>query len=129
MSGSAGSGARILVVDDDRAVRELVVRALREAGYEIVAVSDGLAALEAAETAAAPYDLVITNNRMPHLSGEEMIARLRVECPCLPIIHLDDRSTTSTLPNDVPNLEKPFDFDLLLKMVEVELRRAGARAK
>jgi CheY-like chemotaxis protein len=47
---SSESGGRILVVDDERAVRELVVRALREAGYEVVAVSDGLAALEAAKT-------------------------------------------------------------------------------
>jgi DNA-binding response OmpR family regulator len=126
---SSESGGRILVVDDERAVRELVVRALREAGYEVVAVSDGLAALEAAETAAIPYDLVITNNRMPHLNGDKMIARLRVACPGLPIIHLYDRSTHFTLPNDVPNLGKPFPLDTLLEMVATELGRTGTQAK
>ena len=126
---SSETVARILVVDDEQAVRELVVRALRGAGYEVVAVNDGLAALDACKTADAPYDLVITNNRMPHLSGEEMIARLRVACPGLPIIHLDDRSTSFTLPNDVPNLGKPFNLDLLLEMVATELRRTGARAE
>ena len=125
----ADSGARILVVDDDEGVRELVVRMLREAGYEVVAVNDGLAALEAAKTAAVPYALVITNNRMPHLSGAEMIARLRVACPGLPIIHLDDRSTTFTLPNDVPNLGKPFRVDRLLQLVATELLRSGVQSE
>ena len=40
-------------------------------------MNDGLAALDACKMADAPYEMVITNNRMPHLSGAEMIARLR----------------------------------------------------
>ena len=119
------AGARILVVDDDEAVRDLVVRVLRDAGYEVVAVSDGLAALEAAATASVPYEVVITNNRMPHLNGAEMIAQLRVASPGLPIIHLDDGSIHFTLPNDVPNLGKPFVPERLLELVTTELQRTG----
>jgi DNA-binding response OmpR family regulator len=119
------SRARILVVEDEEALRGLVVRSLQGAGYEAVAVNDGLAALDACKTANTPYDLVITNNRMPHLSGEEVIAQLRVACPGLPIIHIDDRSTSFTLPNDVPNLSKPFPLETLLELVDTELRRSG----
>ncbi len=124
-----GLGMRILVVDDEPGVRGVLVRVLRDAGYEVVGVSDGLAALDACKTAATPYDLVVTNNRMPHLSGAEIIARLRVDCPGLPIIHLDDGSTDFTLPNDVPNLEKPFPHDRLLELVATELRRTGRWAQ
>ena len=67
--------ARILVVDDEPGVRGVLVRALRDAGYEVVGVHDGLAALDACKTAATPYDLVITNNRMPHLSGRRSLPK------------------------------------------------------
>jgi DNA-binding response OmpR family regulator len=121
--------ARILVVDDEPGVRGVLVRVLRDAGYEVVGVSDGLAALDACKTAETPYDLVITNNRMPHLSGAEVIAQLRVACPGLAIIHLDDGSTDFTLPNDVPNLGKPFPHDQLLALVATELRRTAQWAE
>jgi DNA-binding response OmpR family regulator len=126
---SSGTAARILLVDDEPGVRGVLIRVLRDAGYEVVGVNDGLAALDACKTAETPYDLVITNNRMPHLSGAEIIDRLRVDCPGLPIIHLDDGSTDFTLPNDVPNLEKPFPHDQLLALVATELRRTAQWAE
>jgi CheY-like chemotaxis protein len=61
---------RILVVDDEPAVRALIVCALQEAGYEGVAVKDGKPGLEAARSAGVPYDLVLTNSYMPTMTGE-----------------------------------------------------------
>jgi CheY-like chemotaxis protein len=81
---------RVLVVDDEPLVREYLVRALETGGYEVVAVEDGLAGLEAAQTAPRPYDLVVTNSHMPGLRGEELIGRLREVCPGLPVLYLDD---------------------------------------
>jgi DNA-binding response OmpR family regulator len=117
---------RILVVDDEAPIRALLARALRERGYEVVALNDGLAGLEAVLTAAEPYDLVVTNNCMPRMEGDELIARIRPVQPTLPILHLDDGSTPdAVLPTDVPNLAKPFDYETLVDRVDQLLRRAG----
>jgi DNA-binding response OmpR family regulator len=111
---------RILVVDDEPSIRALLMRILKAEGYESVALNDGLAGLDAALTAADPYDLVITNNRMPHLDGAELVAHLRAAHPDLPILHLDDlsRPGAAELPPDVPNLYKPFNVEVLLDHVE-----------
>jgi DNA-binding response OmpR family regulator len=116
---AAARASRILVVDDEPSIRALLVRVLKAEGYEAVALNDGLAGLDAALTAADPYDLVITNNRMPHLSGAELVAQLRAAHPGLPILHLDDlsRPEAAELPPDVPNLRKPFNLAALLTYV------------
>src|SRR5690242_4388442 len=88
----ADRALRILLVDDEPSVRGVLTCALRESGYDVVAVSDGLAGLDAARIAAEPYDLVITNSCMPHLTGEQLIAHLRELFPTLPILHLEDLS-------------------------------------
>ena len=92
-----------------------------------MAVGDGAAGLEAVLTAHEPYDLVVTNNCMPGMEGEELIARLREAQPRLPILHLDDGSTPHAiaLPADVPNLAKPFSYDTLVEQVEQLLFGAG----
>jgi DNA-binding response OmpR family regulator len=83
---------RIFVVDDEPQIQDFLSRALRQAGYEVIAMNDGLAGLEAATSAELPYDLVVTNNCMPRLSAAEMVARIRDKFPDMPILHLDDLS-------------------------------------
>lgn len=116
---------RILVVDDEPAIQRLVARALEEEGYEVAVVSDGQEAFDAVTRADPVYDLVVTNNRMPHMDGAELITRLRADFPGLPIVHLDDRSQEyrMQLPADVPTLYKPFDVDRLLDAVRRYVRR------
>jgi CheY-like chemotaxis protein len=118
--------SHILVVDDDDGVRALVARVLQTEGYEVVAVADGLAAFTAVLTADQPYDLVVTNNRMPRMGGAELIARLRGIRPTIPILHLDDASAAlGYIPPDVTNLNKPFDLGALLQAVAHLLGRHG----
>jgi len=115
---AADRALRILLVDDEPSVRGVLARALREAGYDVVAVTDGQAGLDAARIAAEPYALVITNGYMPHLTGEQLIAQLRQMFPTLPILHLDDLSreqNPQALP--VPTLYKPFSIESLLSEV------------
>jgi DNA-binding response OmpR family regulator len=115
---AADRALRILLVDDEPSVRGVLARALREAGYDVVAVTDGQAGLDAARIAAEPYSLVITNSYMPHLTGEQLIAQLRQLFPTLPILHLDDLSreqNPQALP--VPTLYKPFSIESLLSEV------------
>ena len=59
---------RILVVDDEPAIQRVVARALEEEGDQVAVVSDGQEALDAVTRADPVYDLVVTNNRMPHMA-------------------------------------------------------------
>lgn len=94
-------------------MRELMARALGQEGYEVVAVNDGEAGLTATKTAEKPYDLVITNTYLPHLSGEQLIAHLRELYPDLPILHLEDLTRPKAGEVGVPTLFKPFTLDAL----------------
>jgi len=111
---------RILVVDDEPMVRALIARALTDEGYEVVAVADGRAALDAARSAEAEFDMIVTNNYMPGLSGPELIARVRQDFPDLPILHVDDvarKGRVGELPADVPTIYKPFSIAALREAV------------
>jgi DNA-binding response OmpR family regulator len=121
--------ARILVVDDEPMVRALIARAHTDEGYEVVAVANGRAALDAARGAEAEFDLIITNNYMPGLSGAELISRVREDFPLLPILHVDDvsrRDRISPLPSDIPTIYKPFSVAALRAAVAELLRRKQA---
>jgi diguanylate cyclase (GGDEF)-like protein len=68
---------RILVVDDDVMVREVVVESVRAAGFEVDVCGDGWEALE--KNAAKPYDLIVTDMRLPGLDGLSLIKKLKAE--------------------------------------------------
>ena len=110
---------RILVVDDEPALCELVARMLRNEGYEVVKACDGQAGWELVGIAAESFDLVVTDSRMPGLSGIEFIQRLREHNPTLPIIHISGShiDTIYDLPSDVRTLFKPFDLPQLIPSV------------
>jgi DNA-binding response OmpR family regulator len=78
------SPRRILVVDDDNDTRQLTVDALIDAGYDVESAKDGAAGWEVIQVKS--YDLVITDNHMPKLTGMEMIAKLRSAHMSVPII-------------------------------------------
>jgi two-component system response regulator MprA len=80
---------RVLVAEDDQAVRESLVRGLRFEGYDVVAVSDGRQALDAAGT--APPDVVVLDVMMPVLDGLSACRQLRRRHPALPILLLTAR--------------------------------------
>ena len=119
---------RILVVDDEPAVRALVMRALQEAGYEVVAVRDGEAGLDAATSAGVPYNLVVTNSYMPAMTGEQLIGHLQELFPGLPILHLDDLShPIGPHAEKVPTLYKPFSITALLEAVALAMEKGPSR--
>jgi CheY-like chemotaxis protein len=103
---------RILVVDDEVALRTLIARAFRDRGYDVVEMTDGLGGLDAVRSSTLPFDLVVTNSRMPHLSGPQLAECLRQENPTLPIIHISGSHghPATALPADVPTLFKPFNI-------------------
>ncbi len=112
---------RILVVDDSNDVRQLSVDVLMDAGYDVEAANDGAAGWEALQ--AGSYDLVITDNKMPRMTGLEMIEKLRAARLAVPVLMATgclpayDISCKPWLKPDAM-LQRPFPNDDLLKAVK-----------
>lgn len=81
---SAARRLRILVADDDVYTRELNAGVLIRSGYEVDTVADGAAAWRALD--GERYDLLITDQRMPRVTGLELVQKLRSEDMTLPVI-------------------------------------------
>ena len=97
---SPGERFRLLVVDDDVAIREIISAMLTEQGYEIVTAEDGQQALDLLPQV-RPH-LVVTDLRMPRMSGDELVRIVRESFPQLPVIvvsgdFLPDESPVSVL--------------------------------
>ena len=121
----SNSSRRILVVDDDNDVRQLSVDVLIDSGYEVEAAKDGAAGWEALQT--YDFDLVITDNKMPRMTGIDMLERLRAARMTVPVImatsHLPTHEFASKpwLRPDA-TLQRPFSNDDLLETVKRVLR-------
>ena len=118
---------RILVVDDDRAVRESLRRSLTFNGYTVDLATDGLDALE--KVAATRPDAVVLDVMMPRLDGLEVCRRLRSAGDDLPILVLTARDSVSERVAGLDAgaddyLPKPFALEELLARLRALLRRA-----
>ena len=123
---SAGK-SRVLVVDDDKAVRESLRRSLEFNGYDVVLASDGAEAL-AGISAAAP-DIVVMDVMMPRLDGIETTKALRQAGNDLPILVLTARDAVGDRVEGLDAgaddyLTKPFALQELLARMRALLRRA-----
>jgi two-component system, OmpR family, response regulator len=121
---------KILIVDDDSHIRDLIVFALRKEGFTTVEADDGLRALSAVER--EHPDLVVLDILMPELDGTEVCRRIRREGD-VPIIFLSsrddeiDRVLGLELGGD-DYVTKPFSPRELVARVKAVLRRRGADA-
>jgi len=118
---------RILVVDDDRAVRESLRRSLAFNGYQVDLATDGQAALTAVSMARP--DAMVLDVMMPRLDGLEVCRRLRGTGDDLPILVLTARDAVSDRVAGLDAgaddyLSKPFELDELLARLRALLRRA-----
>src|SRR6266436_4130089 len=87
MLGHAATNPRVvLVVDDEEAVRRIARLILERAGHCVLEAPDGLRALELLYTYSGPIDLVVCDVVMPHLTGTELVERLRKEQPDLKVL-------------------------------------------
>jgi two-component system response regulator MprA len=121
-------GARLVIAEDDRAVRESVTRALELEGYEVEAVSDGAAALEAAGREGV--DLLILDLGMPNVDGLTVCRRLRSAGVKFPILVLTARTEVADRVSGLDAgaddyLAKPFSLDELLARLRALLRRTA----
>ena len=111
---------RILVADDDEDIRYLLSTVLAGAGYDVNAVSDGQQAWEA--LLHGHYDLLVTDNDMPRLTGIELIGRIRKAGMSLPVIIASGSFPMESV-RDYPEIQmaavlpKPFAAFQLLNAV------------
>ena len=121
----ANSPHRILVVDDDSEARRLTLEVLVGAGYHVEAVKDGAAGWEALQ--ANGYDLIITDNKMPRMTGIEMIEKLRSASRAVPVIMVTESVPTHEFARKpwlepYATLPRPFSNNDLLEAVRRFLR-------
>jgi two-component system, OmpR family, response regulator MprA len=122
---------RILVVDDEPAVRDAVERALRLEGHDVLLAADGGQALEALDV--RPPDAVVLDVLMPRVDGLELCRRMRDRGDRTPVLMLTARDAVS---DRVAGLDagaddylvKPFALEELLARVRALLRRAAPGA-
>ena len=115
-----GYGKRILVVDDDPDVREIIALTLGEAGYNVYEACDGLDALESLKKRS--YDALVTDYHMPKMDGLELLDLVQAMWPKLPVIVASSDSFLRTegerlLAPAYALLEKPFERTDLLQII------------
>jgi len=117
---------RVLVADDDLAVRTSLERALRLEGYEVTLAADGRQTLEAVHS--SPPDALILDVRMPRIDGLEVCRRLRVLADPTPVLMLTAKDSVSDRVEGLDAgaddyLVKPFALPELLARLRALLRR------
>jgi signal transduction histidine kinase len=122
------STGRILLVEDDEAVRSIARRSLEESGFEVVDAPHPAAALTVLSRGGPPYDVLITDVVMPGMSGPELAQRLRAEMPGLLVIFMSGYPASAVASHGVraPGehfVTKPFTPDALVERVTELLRR------
>jgi two-component system, OmpR family, response regulator MprA len=118
----------VLVVDDDRALRDVLRRALSLSGYEVRLAGSGSGALS--EAAASVPDAMVLDIGLPDIDGLEVCRLLRRERNRVPILMLTARDAVSDRIDGLDAgaddyLVKPFDVDELKARIRALLRRAG----
>ncbi|MGE5246999.1 MAG: sigma-54-dependent transcriptional regulator [Verrucomicrobiota bacterium] len=123
---------RILFIDDDAAGREVALFNLRKAGYSVTPASDGREGLDA--FAAEPFDLVITDLKMPEASGMEVLRKVRDAAPDVPVLVITAFGNVETAVEAMREgaydfIGKPFHRDQLLLSVGKALERRRLAAE
>jgi DNA-binding response OmpR family regulator len=127
-SDSTHPPRHILVLEDDPALRQLNTAVLLRFGYTVDAAEDADGAWVALQS--RHYDLLITDNQMPGLSGLELVKKLRSAQMALPVIVasggvVEEDMTRNPWLQPAAALPKPFTSDMLLSLVSEVLDQAG----
>jgi signal transduction histidine kinase len=121
--------ARLILVDDDNAVREVTAATLRELGYTVLEAGSGGAALELLERS-ANVDLMLIDFAMPGMSGAEVARRVQTTRPALPILFVTGYADRAALQgvSEAQIIGKPFvDTELHEKVRTALARRAPGK--
>lgn len=111
-------GHLVLVVDDDPRIRSYIRTILQSAGLQVLEARDGVDALEVFHVSKGRIDLVITDIRMPRMSGTDLASSLRSDAPAIPLILISGEGAPVDMidpRNGVLFIEKPFAPKVLLE--------------
>lgn len=123
--GDTAVGKRVLLVDDERLVRETVRLLLGQIGYTVVEANNGAEALGL--FARGQFDLVMTDYEMPFLKGNELAAKIRRMAPRQPILMMTGFAHTASPDNPVDAvINKPLSFGRLRMMMDQLLNEVEA---
>jgi len=132
VAAAASPEARLLVVDDEPNIVELLSASLRFVGFEVTTATDGADAMQQARRRRP--DLLVLDVMMPGMDGFDMVRRLRGEGLQMPVLFLTardataDRITGLTLGGD-DYVTKPFSLEEVIARIRAILRRAGSRVE
>ena len=121
-----GGSERILVVEDEEPVRNLICNVLKSVGYRVIVARNAIEALTAHLASSEPIHLMITDLVMPGMSGGQLAAKMRVTNPGMKILHMSGYTQDAVinqgeLKEDTPFLPKPFTPENLLRTVRETL--------
>ena len=130
-NGAAMSRKRIIIVEDERDMADLVAARLRKEGYQVDAAYDGAAGLDAVR--AQPPDLVLLDIMMPVLSGTDVLAEMRRDprTVAVPVVMMTAKGREADVVAGLKlgaddYIVKPFSLAVLVARVEAVLRRVAA---
>jgi CheY-like chemotaxis protein len=126
---SRTGGETILVAEDEEGVRGIVDRILSRAGYEVLTVADGAAAVELAAERTGPIHLLITDVVMPGVSGKQLVEHMAGVRPGIEVLYMSGYTDQiiaahGRLEEGEAFLQKPFSAEQLLEKV-AELLAGG----
>ncbi|MDQ3030969.1 MAG: ATP-binding protein [Myxococcota bacterium] len=119
--------ARILLVEDEPALRRSIEAALREAGHDVRSAEDGAAALAHVELMA--FDLLVTDVVMPGLTGTELARAVRARLPACGVVYVSGYAADrleDAMRDDAELLAKPFTIDALISAVSRRIALSDA---
>ena len=120
------SGVKVLVVDDEAVIRKGLCRVMEGRGYQAESSESGFEAIEKLQK--APFDIVITDLKMPGMDGIEVLRAIKILQPDVPVIMITGYSTVDTAVDAMKNgafdyISKPFTPDQMIEMVEKALEQ------
>ncbi len=121
---------RVLVVDDDGAIRRVCARVLAAEGWAVTMADDGRAGITAVETADAPFDCVLSDVNMPEVDGYQLVSAVRKLDDDIPVLLMTgdpslDGAVRAIDTGAVSYITKPFDHEALAGAVARAARRHG----
>ncbi|MCC6316908.1 MAG: response regulator [Gemmatimonadaceae bacterium] len=120
---------RLLVVDDEPALRKVFAKYLTRLGYEVFQAEDGVAALELLDTHQWAVDLVLTDLVMPRMGGEALVGRIQDSAPHLPVLCMSGTPGAVGKGSSPWSAEKVLTKPVALDLLSTRIREALAAAQ
>ncbi len=120
------TGVKVLIVDDEAVIRRGLCRVLEGRGYQVETSESGFVAIERLQK--TPFDIVITDLKMPGMDGIEVLKAIKILQPAVPVIIITGYSTVGTAVEAMKNgafdyISKPFTPEQIIEMVEKALEQ------